>query len=278
MGGSGKAHLTEGRWPLGAAAWWVAVALLVAAGTALSAAGGGQRGRGAGGGPAPSARQGPPVELTGYWVSVVSEDWRFRMLTPRKGDFRGVPLNAEGRKVAEAWDPAQDAARGNECRAYGAGGILRVPGRLHITWQDETTLKIETDAGQQVRLLYFGAPPSPAGPPTWQGQSVAAWQRQLVDPEVGLLRPSDQLTWGTLRVVTTRLRLGYLRKNGVPYSEETVLTEYFDRHTAPNGDEWLTVTTIVNDPKYLTREFIPTTDFKKEPDGSKWNPTPCETT
>lgn len=216
-------------------------------------------------------REAAPVDLTGNWVSVVSEDWRFRMVTPPKGDYGAVPLNAEGRKVADAWDAAKDVASGNACRWFGAGGIMRVPTRLRISWQDDTTLKIEADAGQQVRLFRFGAAPAPAGEPTWQGQSSAAWE--LVSGGEG-----GRTRWGTLRVITRGMRPGYLRRNGVPYSENAVITEYFDRHALPGGREWFTVTTIVNDPRYLNQEFITSTDFKQEPDASKWNPTPCETT
>jgi hypothetical protein len=207
------------------------------------------------------------VDLTGYWVSVVSEDWRYRMLTPPKGDVGGIPLNAEGRTIANAWDPAKDAAAGEACRAYGAAGVMRIPGRVHITWQDDRTLKVETDAGTQTRLLRFGGAAAGAAERTWQGNSVAAWD--AVQGGNGSPR------WGTLRVVTTQLRPGYLRKNGAPYSENTVLTEYFDLQSGPRSATWITITTIVNDPKYLTQEFITSTDFRKEPDGSKWKPTPC---
>src|SRR2546427_12131486 len=96
-----------------------------------------------------------PTDFTGYWVSVVTEDWLYRMVTPAKGDYSSVPLNPEGRKVADAWDPTKDEAEGNQCKAYGAPAIMRVPGRLHITWQDDYTLKIKTDAGRQTRLFNF---------------------------------------------------------------------------------------------------------------------------
>ena len=69
---------------------------------------------------------------------------------------------------------------------------------------------------------------------------------------------------------------GWLRKNGVPYSENATMTEYYDRFAAPNGDEWFAVTTIVSDPKYLNQDFVTSTHFKKEPDGSKWAPKPCK--
>jgi len=138
---------------------------------------GAQQGRGTP--PAPvSPRAGARVDLTGYWVSVVTEDWRFRMITPKKGDYASVPLNPEGRKVADAWDPAKDEAAGFECKSYGAANIMRVPGRLHITWQDDNTLKIETDAGTQTRLLQFGATEAPSGAPAWQGFWWARWARR----------------------------------------------------------------------------------------------------
>ena len=209
-----------------------------------------------------------PIDLSGNWVSVVTEDWLWRMVTPAKGDYARVPLNPEGRRVADTWDPVRDAANGAQCRAFGVGGLMRQPGRLRITWSDATTLKVEADAGTQTRLLQFAAPPRPAAERTWQGTSRAEWEfvNAARRPELG----------GSLKVVTTGMRAGYLRKNGVPYSEDTVVTEYFDRHDEPNGDRWFTVMTIVEDPKYLTQPFVTTTDFKKEPDGAKWRPTGCQ--
>src|SRR5207253_5346462 len=122
-----------------------------------------------------TAKAASPTDFTGYWVSVVTEDWLYRMVTPAKGDYSSVPINPEGRKVADAWDPARDEAEGNQCKAYGAPGIMRVPGRLQITWQDDNTLKIETDSGRQTRLLHFGASSTGQGG-DWQGVSVAEWE------------------------------------------------------------------------------------------------------
>src|SRR5262245_22865368 len=110
--------------------------------------------------PVPALAQGRATaikDLTGYWVSVVAEHWHLRMLVPPKGDVTMLPVNAEARRIANAWDPAKDAAAGEACRSYGAPTIMRVPGRLHITWVDDNTLKIDTDAGTQTRLLHFGA-------------------------------------------------------------------------------------------------------------------------
>jgi hypothetical protein len=205
------------------------------------------------------------MDLTGYWVSVVTEDWKFRMVTPKKGVYETLTLNAQGRKVADSWDPARDEAQGETCRAYGAGNIMRMPTRLHITWADDTTLKVETDAGTQTRLFHFG-PAAAAGEPSWQGQSMAEWQ---YGPGRGANRG------GSLKVVTTNLRSGYVRRNGAPYSDKATVTEYFDLNTAPNGDQWFTVTTKVEDPSYFSRPYLTSSDFKKLPNATGWTPTPC---
>ena len=240
--------------------WLTALLLLLTAG--LQAA---QRGRGAA--PQTTPRQAAPIDLTGSWVSLVTEDWRWRMITPPKGDYTGIPLNAEARRVADSWDPAKDEAAGNQCKAYGAPAIMRVPGRLNITWDNDTTLRMDTDAGTQRRLFRFGQPQPQGGEPTWQGLSVAEWE--VSGGEFGVPRG------GYLKVVTTGLRPGYLRKNGIPYSEKGALTEYFYRVNEPNGDSLLLVITNFQDPQYLNTPVVMTTQFKKVPDGSGWNPTPC---
>jgi len=224
--------------------------------------------------PPASSRASAPVDLTGYWVSLVTEDWRFRMLTPAKGDYASVPLNAAARKMADAWDPARDEAAGEQCKSYGAAAIMRVPGRVHITWENENTLRIDTDAGTQTRLFHFGGSQTPAGEPAWQGYSVAQWEYAgggRRPGRGGLPREGD------LKVVTTHMRPGYLRKNGVPYSGNAVLTEYYHRTVEPNGDSWLIVTTLVEDPQYLAQPFQTSTHFKKQADASGWDPTPCTT-
>jgi hypothetical protein len=220
------------------------------------------RGRG---GPA-NAREGAAIDLTGYWVSVIAEDWKFRMVTPKKGVYDSLMLNAEGRRVADTWDPARDEAAGEQCRSYGAANLMRIPGRVHITWQDDNTLRLDTDAGTKTRLFVFGAASAPAEP-SWQGQSTAEWQ--YAPAARGAVRT------GNLKVVTTNLRAGYVRRNGAPYSPKTTVTEYYDLNAMPNGDRWFTVTTKVDDPVYSRGPYLTTTDFKKLPDGSGWNPTTC---
>jgi hypothetical protein len=220
-----------------------------------------------GGGPPPrrTAKAAALYDITGYWVSVVTEDWRYRMVTPLPHDYNGILLNPAGRKMADAWDPAKDEAAGEECKSYGAPAIMRVPGRLRITWQDEETLKIDADNGEQTRLLRFNSPETGGG--DWQGYSKASWDLVPVGRGVAPV--------GSLKVVTTKLRPGYLRKNGVPYSAGATLTEFLDRASEPDGNAYLVVTTTVEDPAYLFQPYATASHYRKQPDSSGWKPRPC---
>lgn len=226
-------------------------------------------GRGRGATPVASARASAPIDLTGYWVAVISQDWRWRMVTPPRGDYASVPITLEAKKIGDAWDSAKDAAEGEACRAYGAPGLMALPTRLHITWQDDVTLRMDADAGTQTRLFRFDAARvTRRGAPSWQGESVAEWTRP---------RPAPGTTpqGGSLKVVTTNLRPGYLRRNGVPYGADAVLTEHWDLFTDPGGDQWIGITRIVEDSKFLREPWVTALNFKKERDGAKWEPTPC---
>ena len=225
-----------------------------------------------------SARDTAPIDLTGYWVSYVTENWRYRMVTPAKGEYRRIPASPAALPIIKAWDPAADERAGDQCKSYGAGAIMSVPGRLHITWQDGNTLRIDTDAGRQTRLLRFTDRTSSGGrgvsatapssaPATWQGESTARWER-IAPPDAG----------GSLDVVTSHMRGGYLRKNGVPYSDRATVSEHFDVATLPDGGRLLLVMTTVEDPVYLNGPYIVSPHFIKEPDGSRWDPTPCSST
>jgi hypothetical protein len=261
MGGCGRALLNSLRLSL--------TALVIVAGPIVIGNAEAQ-GRGAGGGaPARSGRAAAAQDLTGYWMSVVAEHWHLRMLVPPKGDFSMLPLNAEARRIANTWDPAKEVAASDQCKSYGAAAIMRVPGRLHIQWADDNTLQMDIDSGTQTRLFRFGATPQAASAPSWQGSSVAVWEN------VG--RGGGEGSAAHLKVTTIRMRPGFLRKNGVPYSAEARMEEYFDRFTEPNGDEWLVVDSIVTDPRYLTQPYVSSVAFKKIPDRSGWDPTPCRT-
>jgi hypothetical protein len=239
-------------------------------------------------GPPKTPREAAPKDLTGYWVSVVTELWRYRMLVPDKNDYQFVPLNPEGRKVADTWDPAKDEASGNACKSYAAPAIMQVPGRLHIYWQDDHTLRMDTDSGTQTRLFHFGGSAPSNDPPSWQGYSLATWEGdERVDTRDGQGGPiqdaAGKLIPGRvthqadyLKVVTSNLRPGYLQKNGVPYSANVALEEDFDTFPDPySGNTWLTVTAVINDPQYLIEPLFTHAHFKKLPDNSGWDPTPC---
>lgn len=223
--------------------------------------------------PAPTPKAGAMIDLTGYWVSVVTEDWAYRMLTAPKGDSGSLPVNPEGRKMAANWDAGADKAAGLACRTNGAAGNIRRPGRLHISWADEQTLRIDFSAGDQTRRLSFGGQPGQdTTEATWQGHSLAQWTKQRNWQQFA--PPTIAPIGGTLKVVTTRMRSGYLQSNGFPYSENASMTEYFDRLTY-DGHPWLIVTTVIEDPTYLRDSLYWSTAFKQEPDGSKWKAKPC---
>jgi len=228
-----------------------------------------QAGRGQGGPPS-DAKSTAPFDMTGYWVSVITQNWRLRMVTPARGDYLGIPMTPAAKRVADAWDPAKDEAAGNECKSYGAPGIMNLPERLHIMWPDGNTLRTEIDSGMQTRLFHFGDWKSSGGKATWQGDSAAAWvsrRGQGIPPGT----PKSKY----LKVTTTHMLPGYLRKNGVPYGENAVLTEDYDFMHEQAGDEWRILPSVVEDPIFLENPLILSAQFKKQADGSGWDPTPC---
>jgi hypothetical protein len=228
---------------------------------------------------APSARAQAPIDITGHWVSLITDDWVYRMITPAKGDYSYVPLNAAGRAEADTWDPERDEAAGEACKGYAAPAIMRLPSRVQITWQDENTLRLDIDTGMQSRLFHFDQTEA-QGPRTWQGWSSASWELSgNAERRRGFYRLSGSLgdveTFGSLKVETSNLRPGYLRKNGVPFSEDAFMTEYYNLITEDDGNQYLVIQTFVEDPQYLTSHFVRTMQFKREPNGSKRAPMEC---
>jgi len=248
-------------------------------GGAFPGGGGAQRGGppgGGRGGGARGGRAGAPFDMTGYWVSVVGEDWRWRAF-PTRGDYGAVPLNQAARQIADAWDPAKDAAAGEACKAFAAPSVMRIPGRLHITWQDDQTLKIETDSGKQTRLFYFGNPPQDKVE-DFQGSSKAEWD--LGNAGAGGLffgrggaaaGPS-----GSLKVVTNRMKPGYATRNGVPFSNNATLTEYYDLVKEKSGVEYLILTSSLDDSTYMSQPMWTATHFKKQADSAGFMPVGCD--
>jgi hypothetical protein len=225
-----------------------------------------------------TARASAPVDLTGQWVSVIADDWRWRVVVPPKGDTLYLPVNDAGKKMAGEWDAARDAAAGEACRAYGAGGLMHLPGRLRVSWDGDDTLKLETDTGQQTRLFRFDPSAAPAGEATWQGVSRAVWEvpgaggrgRGGRGAAAGGARPGS-----SMRVTTTNMRLGYYRRNGVPYGPGATMTEWFTTITEPDGNAYLLVTKILEDSQYMSGPYVRTVQFKKENGTAGWNPVPC---
>jgi hypothetical protein len=273
--------------PLGAAA--LAALLLVVGPSRLLA----QRGAAAPPAAAPTAQAAAPIDLTGTWEAIITEDWRWRMMTPAKGDYQSVTLNDAARKVADTWDPDKDTAAGQQCKAYGAPALMRIPGRIRISWRDPNTLQVETEAGTQTRLLRFdtaavayAAGPNVAftsrlvpsvnpGPPSLQGYSVAGWLTARIPTAPGGGRGGRGPVSTTLKVVTTNLTPGYLRRNGVPYSAQTVNTEYFNVVEGPDKSTWLVIANFVEDPTYLNQPFATSAHFKKLGNDAPWKPEPC---
>lgn len=241
-------------------------------------------GRGAGvgepAGPPPTAKAEAPFDSTGYWVSLITEAWRFRMVIPGPGDYDEIPLTLAGKEVADQFDPAKEEAAGNACKAYGAPVVMWLPTRLHISWADDNTLRVDTDAGMQTRLLKFKpTDEDKSAAPSLQGLTSAEWVIHGAGPPGGRRPPGPAAAgphYGYIKAITTNLTPGYLRKNGVPYGGKTTsMREYWEQHTAPGGAQWLIVTTYVTDPTYLLDPYVFSPSFRKEPDGSKWNPQPC---
>jgi hypothetical protein len=151
--------------------------------------------------------------------------------------------------------------------------LVRQPTRLRIEWEDADTLRLQFDAGNQTRRLHF-APQAPRER-SLQGDSTAKWFRQTQSR--GVFGANTPSTGGSLQAHTTNLTAGYLRANGVPYSDKATVKEFFNTFTLPDGNgTWLIVTTVVNDPEYLTTDLLLSTQFKKETSRAGWNPRECD--
>jgi hypothetical protein len=253
----------------------------------------------------PPARVAAPIDMTGTWASVITEDWQWRFVTPIVGDYTGIPLNADGDRVARQWNPDADVKAGQQCKGFGAAAINRLPTRLQITWVDDNTMKLDFDLGTQSRLVHFDKSKAP-GARSLQGHAIGEWidlpapgrggpvgqppggARAGAPPAAGpapagargggggrAAGPAGPRAGG-LKIVTTNLLPQYLRQNGVPVSEKAVVTEYLDVVPAPDGAQWLVLKTQVDDPTYLSGWYQVSSNFKKEANASKWNPTPCE--
>jgi hypothetical protein len=147
---------------------------------------------------------------------------------------------------------------------------------VNITWADDNTLKVDMDSGTQTRFLHFNTTAPPPADKTLQGYSVANWEAggggRGGGGGGGRGGAPAAPRWGSLNVVTTNMSGGYLLSSRSSYSANAVLTEYFSRHS-DFGADYFTVTAMVQDGPQ-TR--VTSSTFKKEPNGSKFSPGPCE--
>lgn len=215
--------------------------------------------------PAPVARDRAPFDLSGYWVALVTEDWRYRMRTAVAGDWDGISLTEAGQVLAKAWSPEADIASGSVCKAYGAGGLMRMPTRLHLTWLSDNVLSLATDAGRQTRLFKFGPARDQIGIGSLQGVSHARWELD-----------GDRGGSGSLVVDTSRMAPGYVRRNGIPYGDQATLTEYFEVLEGADGTDYLVVISVLEDPRHLAVPVVTSSNFRREKDGARWAPSDCE--
>jgi hypothetical protein len=191
------------------------------------------------------------------------------MMVAPAGDYQGINLTPAGQALADQWNPEADLASGNACKAYGAGGLMRMPTRLNITWVSDNVLSVAADAGRQMRVLKFGPAQDQIGIGSLQGVSHARW-------DLHREARNGPVVSGMLEVVTTRMAPGYLRRNGVPYGDQAVLTEYFERVLGGDGTEYLVVISVLEDPVYLAQPVITSSNFRREPDGARWAPSDCQ--
>lgn len=232
----------------------------------------------------PTARQQAPFDLTGFWVSLVTADWRFRMVVPGRGEYAGIPINDTGKTFADQWTRAADEAAGKQCEAYGAGVVMVVPERLHIAWTDAETLQVQTDAGMQTRVFHFARTPPESQPASWQGYSTARWLLAPTEAPAeaqpfAISAGAPPTNRGQLEVDTSHLLPGLLRKNGVPYSAQATVVEYWELHTDPESQMQVAAITVqVTDPKYLAEPYVYTALFQKQSDDTGWDPQPCSLT
>ncbi len=190
------------------------------------------------------------TDLSGAWGQKLHEDWAERQKGPSLGDYTGLPVNDRARAQADAFDAEKWAEREHQCEPHPADYAMRGPGSMRI-WSDLDPLTQQITAWHTQlmwmntqRTIYMDGRehPSEYAPHTWGGFSTGVWVADM------------------LKVETTHLKEGWLRRNGLPRSDKATMTEYFLRH----GD-YLTVVTIVKDPVFLTEPLVRTSNWILDP-------------
>ena len=183
-------------------------------------------------------------DITGYWDAMLTEEFRIRLYGPEPGEIDGLPLNEKGREAALNFDPNDYYKPENQCRKHGGAYVMRGPFAKQFLYEDDNTLVIRIELEAQTRRIYLDGRPPPSDEHTGLGHSVGRWQN------------------GILTVTTTHMTPYYHRRNGVPYSENAVMTEHFLLH----DDDYLSLIVKVDDPEYLTEPLVRSLSFKRLPD------------
>ena len=199
------------------------------------------------------------VDLSGGWAQRFHEDLPERGAGPDIGDYLGLPINDAARLRADSWDAAKWTMPERQCEPHPADYGPRGPASMRIS---STVDPVSQDVISWHTTLMWMLPhrtiymdgrsrPSPYAQHTWQGFSTGEWEGDM------------------LKVTTTHLKEGWLRRNGVPRSEKATLVEYFIRH-----GNYLTLVTVVKDPVYLTEPFVRTSNWVADP-GFQLSPFSC---
>jgi glyoxylase-like metal-dependent hydrolase (beta-lactamase superfamily II) len=202
------------------------------------------------------------VALSGTWIPYrTHEDEQDRGPGPDLGDYLGLPINNAARLFADSWDASRLTLQEHQCRVHVAPYIFHGPLNLRI-WEERdpetqqtVAIKQYISTYEQTRTIWMDGRPHPSefAPHTFMGFSTGRWEG------------------GRLVVTTTHLKQGWLRRNGVPESDQTTMVEQFIRH-----DKYLTHVAMISDPVYLAEPMVRSTDFSiAAEDTASWL-WPCE--
>src|SRR5262245_39058038 len=186
------------------------------------------------------------VDFSGVWQPLYQEDFPERLAGPDLRDYAGLPINDSARQFADSWDPARITLPEEQCRVHVSPYIYRGPTMLRI-WEEKdpqtqqlVAIKHYISTYEQTRTIYMdGRPhPGPNAAHTWMGFSTGHYDGDM------------------LIVETTHLKQGWVRRNGLPMSDQATMTEYYAR----NGDMFTQVVVLV-DPVYLTEPLVKSQEF-----------------
>jgi len=188
----------------------------------------------------------PGLDLSGNWAPAIHEDFPERIPGPELVNYLGLPITEGARMFAESWDASRLTLPEHQCQVHVAPYIYRGPLNLHI-WEEKDpqsqrviAIKNYISTYEQTRTIWMDGRPHPSqwAAHTWMGFSTGKWEGNM------------------LTVYTTHIKQGWLRRNGLPESDQATLIEHFIRH-----GEVLTHVSIVTDPVYLTEPLIKTQNF-----------------